>query len=194
MLCTNCGRAYPDGAKYCPRCGAPILPAAGTKNVLDKGVAGNDVIDQTALRRIMLQSMDYRDLKEHVDGLYADHRRIVIRICKMIIVSVLVCFITSLLLTSSGTAYDSGSLAAAATLAVVITWGCFGVFGWVFDHGWTIIASWIFIIVLLAFELILALFIGIPYFIYYLVRLVTTTSRLRDAEERLSAARAALGE
>lgn len=218
MICPNCGSFYQAGAKFCPTCGSrlPTASASTTPARQDTTWAtsphpsvasqpsdgeplatyetpstGRPLDDQSA-RHIALDIFDYRDLQKYAASLSEEHRGLLRKVIAMLIVGAIVSWAVYALASGSASSGNDLSPAGWAAMGAVTTWGCFGVFGWVLNRGWFVVGTWLFIVLLLMFELVVALFIGLPYFIYYLVRLLVCTSRLRKADRSLAAARSTL--
>ncbi|HYR50130.1 MAG TPA: adenylate/guanylate cyclase domain-containing protein, partial [Candidatus Eisenbacteria bacterium] len=49
MLCSVCGRPLPDGARFCPNCGASVGPLVGTEERKMVTVLFADIVDSTGL-------------------------------------------------------------------------------------------------------------------------------------------------
>src|SRR6202171_4554741 len=49
MTCSVCGRPLPDGARFCPNCGASVGPLAGTEERKVVTVLFADIVDSTGL-------------------------------------------------------------------------------------------------------------------------------------------------
>ena len=51
MFCTNCGKKIQDDIKYCPYCGAPVLPPVSAKEepVVEEPVAEEPVVEEPAV-------------------------------------------------------------------------------------------------------------------------------------------------
>src|SRR6202162_5630887 len=47
MTCSVCGRPLPDGARFCPNCGASVGPLAGTEERKMVTVVFADIVDST---------------------------------------------------------------------------------------------------------------------------------------------------
>src|SRR4030081_852493 len=51
MTCAVCGRPLPDGARFCPNCGAAVGPLVGTEERKMVTVLFADIVDSTGLGR-----------------------------------------------------------------------------------------------------------------------------------------------
>src|SRR4029077_4422678 len=49
MVCSVCGRTLPDGARFCPNCGASVGPLVGTEERKMVTVLFADIVDSTGL-------------------------------------------------------------------------------------------------------------------------------------------------
>src|SRR5260370_13974812 len=49
MTCSVCGRPLPDGARFCPNCGASVGPLVGTEERKMVTVLFADIVDSTGL-------------------------------------------------------------------------------------------------------------------------------------------------
>ena len=49
MTCSVCGRPLPDGARFCPNCGASVGPLVGTEERKIVTVLFADIVDSTGL-------------------------------------------------------------------------------------------------------------------------------------------------
>src|SRR3977135_3132577 len=49
MVCSVCGRPLPDGARFCPNCGASVGPLVGTEERKVVTVLFADIVDSTGL-------------------------------------------------------------------------------------------------------------------------------------------------
>src|SRR5467141_4722784 len=51
MVCSVCGRPLPDGARFCPNCGASVGPLVGTEERKVVTVLFADIVDSTGVAR-----------------------------------------------------------------------------------------------------------------------------------------------
>lgn len=194
MQCPHCGTTCQPQAQFCPSCGRVLAPPSHggptTASRVQAEPGGARPADEADLRHVALQAMDYRDLQSYVTSLAAERSRILGKLVAMVIVSAIVGLSAFTIAASE----PSAAPLPVALFCMVITWGLFGVFSWVFNRGWFIIAELSFFLFLLGAEVLVAMFVGIPYFAYYVFSAYANAKQLEEAEQRLAASRAALGQ
>lgn len=205
MKCKNCSTELNGSEKFCGVCGAPVsaaTPAITNQedplvSISDSGYAPYDVITAAHARATMAND-DYREAKATVANL-EEARALELKTYKSMNNIAKFGFILSILSTATsllGSIFSAtsilnfaellvlsvlGPLASTAVLIVWI-WGIFAIKEYATSHGWLVVFNLYFVLAVITLIVILAVFVGIPY--YLKVR-----GNVNDCESALEMAR-----